>query len=131
MGYYGFDFNTAIDSKNATAYIVVSIVLLLITIIAQWRLFTKAGEKGWKSLIPIYNLVVFLRIIGISPWFILVMCIPFIGFLAYEVYTSIRLAKVFGKGFGTILGLIVFPNVFYLILAFGKAEYLGADYGKE
>ena len=30
------------------------IVMLVLTIIARWKMFTKAGEAGWKSLIPIY-----------------------------------------------------------------------------
>lgn len=30
------------------------IVMLVLTIVARWKMFTKAGEAGWKSLIPIY-----------------------------------------------------------------------------
>lgn len=30
------------------------IVMLALTIVARWKMFTKAGEAGWKSLIPIY-----------------------------------------------------------------------------
>lgn len=36
------------------------IIVLLITIaqiVAMWKIYSKAGEAGWKSLIPIYNIV--------------------------------------------------------------------------
>lgn len=120
-----------------TTYLICAIVMTVLLIIAWWKIFTKAGEKGWKSLIPIYNLVVFFKIIGINPWWILLgltAIIPFVGIIALivlEVWSSIRTAKVFGKGTGTILGLIFFPNIFTLVLAFGSAEYQGADAGKE
>jgi chromate transport protein ChrA len=47
---------------------------------AVWRIFTKAGEKGWKSLIPIYGAVVFLRIVGRPGWWFLLLCIPIVNF---------------------------------------------------
>ena len=114
-----------------TTYMICGIAMTVLLIIAWWKLFTKAGEKGWKSLIPIYNIVVFFKIIGINPWCILISLIPFVGVLILDIWTSVRTAKVFGKGTGTVLGLIFFPNIFTLILAFGSAEYKGADYGKE
>ena len=33
----------------------VTAIGLIINLICRWRIFTKAGEKGWKSLIPVYN----------------------------------------------------------------------------
>jgi len=34
---------------------VISIAIFVLLIIAYWKMFTKAGEKGWKAIIPIYN----------------------------------------------------------------------------
>ena len=34
---------------------VILIVWIVIAIIASWKIFTKAGEDGWKCLIPFYN----------------------------------------------------------------------------
>jgi hypothetical protein len=39
----------------ATALSVLSIIFAVMLIIAHWKMYTKAGEKGWKSLIPIYS----------------------------------------------------------------------------
>ena len=132
------------------------IAIYILLIIAEWKIFTKAGEKGWKSLIPIYNMVVFFRIIGISPWWVLVtFVLAFIPALTgtittsgnntvintnnvignislialifvsifIGIYSSYRLAKSFDKGIGYTIGLILLPEIFYLILGFGSAKY--------
>ena len=36
-------------------YSIVGFVWWLLHVVAAWRIFTKAGEAGWKSIIPIYN----------------------------------------------------------------------------
>lgn len=101
----------------------------ILTIIAQWKIFTKAGEKGWKSLIPIYNMVVLFKISGLSGWCVLgylVGIIPIIGpiiALGITIYLMINLAKAFGKGSGFAVGLIILNTIFIMILAFGSAEY--------
>lgn len=41
----------------------------IITVIATWRIFKKAGEPGWKSLIPIYNYYIMFKIVGMKGWF--------------------------------------------------------------
>lgn len=46
-------------------------VFYIFVVIALWKIFTKAGIKGWKSLIPIYNLYCAFKMIGLSPWWIL------------------------------------------------------------
>ena len=100
----------------------------------MWKLYTKAGEKGWKSIIPIYNLVILFKISGISPLFILVYLtawIPFIGWIAclgVTIYQANSLAKSFGKDAGYTVGLVLLSTIFYLILGFGKSEYIGPKY---
>lgn len=108
-------------------------IIGIIQLIAMWKIFTKAGEKGWKAIIPIYNFVILFKISGLSPWLIfvyLVAIIPFIGWIAPIAMTAIlcyKLAKSFGKDAGWAVGLYFLPFVFYLILAFGKSEYVGPD----
>lgn len=107
----------------------VSITIGVLTIIANWKLFTKAGQAGWKSLIPIYNVIVLFKIAGISPLWILAYfasVIPFVGWiaaLAVSIYLMVSLAKAFGKSSGFAVGLILLNTIFIMILAFGSAEY--------
>ena len=46
-----------------------SIAFVILLIVAMWKIFTKAGEKGWKSLIPIYNIYIYFKIAGMKNWF--------------------------------------------------------------
>ena len=47
------------SSGSGDAALILAVIVILAsivtTIIAQWKLFEKAGEKGWKCLIPIYG----------------------------------------------------------------------------
>ena len=133
---YARDFSdsSAIIAAGALGSIIlvfalVALVIAIIQIIAMWKVFTKAGEKGWKSIIPIYNLVTLFRISGLSPWLILVYllgAIPVVGgiiCLILFIYQANSLAKAFGKGTGFTVGLVLLAPIFYMILAFGDSKY--------
>jgi hypothetical protein len=121
-------------------YMLICIAIAVVTIIGMWKVFTKAGEEGWKSLIPVYNMYTLCKIIGVSPWWILItfvgglVCIiPILGYLAYmaaTIYFGILVAKstanAFGKDTGFAVGLYFLGPIFYCILGFGKAKYEGA-----
>ena len=44
-------------------------VFSILQIIAWWKIFEKAGEKGWKALIPIYDIYIYYKIVGMKGWF--------------------------------------------------------------
>ncbi len=110
------------------------LALYVILIIAQWKMFTKAGEDGWKSLIPIYNMVILYKIAGVCPWLVLVNlagAIPVVGsfiIIGMSIYLNYKLSKAFGKDGAFTVGLILLPFIFYLILAFDKTPYVGPKY---
>ncbi len=112
-------------------YSIIILAIAVVQLIGMWKVFTKAGEAGWKCLIPIYNIVILFKISGISPW--LVLCyllaiIPFVGWivmLGLQIYLSINLSKAFGMGSGFAVGLFFLAPIFTCILGFGKAEYQG------
>lgn len=49
--------------------IVASIAVAILMIVAMWKLFKKAGEPGWKALIPIYDVYILFKISGAKSWF--------------------------------------------------------------
>ena len=100
-------------------------VILIVLIVASWKLFAKAGQPGWASIIPIYNLVILLQIVGRPTWWIaaLLFCPP-VG-LVFSVIMMVDLAKSFGKGGGFAAGLILLGFIFFPILAFGSSQYQG------
>ncbi len=99
-------------------------VLLIVVIIAYWKIFTKAGEEGWKCIIPIYNIIILLKIVGRPWWWLLLMLIPFVNFIILIIVMN-DLSKSFGHGLGFTLGLIFLSFIFYLILGFGGSKYVG------
>lgn len=102
--------------------VLIYLAIVIVLIVAGWKLFVKAGQPGWAVLIPIYNIVVMLKIIGKPVWWIVGFLIPIVNFVV-AILLSVGLAKVFGKGTGFAIGLIFLPFIFVPILAFGDAKY--------
>jgi len=112
-----------------SAYFGVIILIVLVFIIAGWRLFSKAGKPGWAIIIPFYNLYIYTQIIQRPGWWILLyfsIAIPAVGALALvflSIVDQLRLAKVFGRSAGFGVGLILLGWVFFPILAFSGSQY--------
>lgn len=94
----------------------------LISVIALWKIFTKAGEDGWKAIIPFYNVYVLTKLVTGNGLLFLVLLIPIVN-IFFGFYLYHKLAQSFGKGIGFTIGLILLNPVFMLILAFGDAQY--------
>lgn len=110
--------------------VLLALVPTILLIIANWKIFSKAGKLGWACLIPIYGNVVQFQIVGLSPWLLLLYIVPIVNYVAIVVLTAVlafRLAKSFGKDIGWGFGLWLLPFIFYLILGFGKSEYVGPN----
>lgn len=102
--------------------LVVGIAFSVVLVASFWKVFTKAGEAGWKCLVPIYNFVVLLKISGTPIWWIVLFFIPVLN-IGASVFLGINLAKKFGKGPIYGLGLCFLSFIFYPHLAFSKALY--------
>ena len=104
--------------------LIISLLIALLIIVAMWKVFTKAGQPGWASIIPIYNLYIWCKIVGRPWWWILLMLIPFVNFIV-AIILCIDMAKSFGKGAGFGIGLALLGIIFWPILGFGSAQYQG------
>ncbi|HEY9256592.1 DUF5684 domain-containing protein [Chitinophaga sp.] len=99
--------------------IVGGVILTVFFIICGWKIFVKAGEEGWKSIIPIYSGIVMCKIVGKPWWWILLFLIPFVNFVI-AIWLTNLLSKSFGKGVGFTVGLLLLGFIFYPILAFDR-----------
>jgi hypothetical protein len=113
------------DPKIGGAMLVGILGFFLFMIVANWRLFTKAGQPGWAILVPIYNVIVWLQIGGKPFWWLLLYFIPVVN-LIVAVLTVFGIADNFGKGKAFGLGLLLVPFIFVPVLAFGDAQYAGS-----
>ncbi len=98
--------------------------VIILFIASFWKVYAKAGKPGWACLIPIYNFIVILEIVGRPLWWILLCLIPGVNFIIF-IIVDIDLAKSFGKSTGFGIGLFLLGFIFYPILGFGDAEYQG------
>ncbi len=102
-----------------------TLIIWLFSIIVGWKIFTKAHKPGWAILIPIYNVIVYIEIIGKPWWWLFLVLFPPLSFV-FAIWATNLLSKSFDKGVGFTIGLIFLPIIFYPILAFGDAKYVGS-----
>ena len=134
------------------------LVFSLVTLVATWRIFAKAGIPGWYVLIPVYNVYVmykhfwsvgaFKRYLVWSIIYGVITAVLRIVPLGDAVYSTLyiigdvvsllifinlfglnyRLAKSFDRGFMFTLGLAFLPPFFEWILGLGDCDYVGDAY---
>lgn len=117
-------FNKSVDVQVGPVPMLIGLALIVFMIASIWKVFTKAGEPGWACLIPIYNIIVLLKVAGKPVWWFILMIIPFVN-LIIALLVSIGVAKNFGKGGGFGVGLCLLGFIFYPILGFGDARFVG------
>ena len=134
-------------------YLVFAFIWWLLQIIANWNIFTKAGEAGWKGIIPVYSDYISYKIAWQPSYFWLVFVLGIITSVAngmadpngpnttillivsliriilaiISILYCIKLSRAFGHGIGFAIGLIFLQPIFMLILGFGNDPYYGAD----
>jgi hypothetical protein len=113
------------SSAGSFLGLIIPLAILVLVIVAMWKVFTKAGQPGWAVLIPIYNAYVLCKIAGKPGWWVILLFIPLVNFVI-AIILAIGVANNFGKGAGFGIGLAFLPMIFYPILAFGDATYGGA-----
>ena len=112
------------DESGGLLTMIIYLVILIVVIAGFWKIFEKAGKPGWAAIVPIYNLIVILEIIGRPLWWIILCIIPIVNFFII-LLIDIDMAKSFGKSVGFGLGLFFLGFIFVPLLGFGDAEYQG------
>lgn len=131
------------------------IAILVIIVISNWKILTKANEEGWKALIPFYNKWTLCEVVGLSPYWVIELLVVqalylfinqvlegsfvvislswlvSLNSLYFNVVYSLSLAKSFGKDKSFGILTIFFPEITLPMLAFGKSEYVGKNKEKD
>jgi hypothetical protein len=117
------------DGGLGFGYYLFLLLVGVFSIVCLWKVFVKAGKPGWAAIIPIYNIITELEIIGRPWWWLLLLFIPLVN-IVIGIIVIFDLAKVFGKSTGFGFGLLFLSVIFMAILAFGDAKYLGPIAGQ-
>ena len=104
--------------------LIIYIGIMVAVIAGVWKAFVKAGQPGWSVLIPIYNIYVMTQIAKKPGWWVLLMLIPIVGIIVSFIL-MIEIAKNFGRDTGFGIGLALLGIIFWPILGFGDAQYIG------
>ena len=121
----GYDAAYAAAASGVSAvYVILSLAISVLTLVAMWKLFVKAGKAGWKCLITFYNTYCLYDIAWGNGWLFLLMFVPCVN-VVVGIMMLFKLAKAFGQGTGFGFGLLFLNTIFILILGFGSAEYVG------
>lgn len=127
------DFIMGIYSSFGDGIFVIAILFGFIGVVAQWRLYEKAGQPGIASIVPIWNFIVFLRVVGRPASHIFLFLIPVYGQLYMIPKVYFELCNSFGKRSIVDYILVIVFNGFY-ILNLGLSydvEYEGPVYGEQ
>jgi len=109
---------------SSPVFITLWLAVVILCVVSMWKVFTKAGQPGWASIIPIYNNYILLKIVGKPWWWLLLFLVPIVN-IVVAIWMLNMVSKSFGKTEAFTVGLILLPIVFWPILGFGDAKYLG------
>lgn len=131
------------------------IAFVVIMVVSNWKILTKAKEEGWKALIPFYNQWTLCEVVGLSPYWVIELIVvqavylfaeqafdgsfivtslswlSTLNSLYFTVIYSLSLAKSFGKDKSFGILSIFFPVITLPMLGLGKAEYIGKNPEKD
>ena len=116
-------FKFILASKIVRLIIYIYSLLFIFKIVLRWIIYIKAGKHGFAAIIPIYKEIVYFKVCKISPWIIIFVLLPVIGWLILgilKIVSRFELSFNFGKKAGFGVGLWLLPLIFESILAFSK-----------
>ncbi len=107
---------------------ILSLIIGILTLVAEWMIFKKMGRQGWGGHRPhLQHLCALCQELYGNGWKFLLLLIPI-----YNIYFVIKMnidwAKAFNQGVGFGIGLLLLPFIFQLILAFGGDQYRDGSY---
>lgn len=98
-----------------TQWFIVFLIVQVIHFLGTWKLYVKAGRKAWEAAVPVYNVVVLMKIINRpKEWYwVILLFLPIIQVLMFPI-VWVETCRSFGKNSYTDTALAVLSLGFYL-----------------
>lgn len=87
------------------AYSVFALAICILSIVAMWKIFVKAGQAGWKSLIPFYNMYILFKICWNTKHFWFYLALTIVASIISSVYTTVNPDST--SAIAIIIGILV------------------------
>jgi len=103
--------------------VLIYLAVAILLVASSWIIYTKADQPGWAVFIPVYDLIILLRVIQKPWWWIILFIIPPVTIIIYILILH-ALSLKFGQNVWFTLGLLFLPVIFFPVLAFGDYRYM-------
>lgn len=149
MGFTTSMFSSLIGILAVSEIISITIQLMFIffEIYIIIRIFDKAKQPMWLAFIPIISRATLLKIANMNPWWcilsifsivcnfiepsLVTLIVSILELIIFGVVINVKLAKSFDYSLLFAIGMMIFPWIFYAILAFGDSKYIGTKEQRE
>ena len=95
-----------------TEWLILVLVIQVIHGLGTWKLYLKAGRQAWEAFVPIYNGIVFMKILNRPTWWMILLFLPIINLIMFPVIW-VETARSFGRNSMTDTFLAVITLGFY------------------
>ena len=123
-------YESSLTTTQAIVIGAISLGLVLLSVVAMWRLFSKAGQPGWHALVPVLNTYTLIKVSGRPGWWFFLFFVPCVGYVA-AIIVFYDVAKAFGRSSAFGVGTVVLSPIFFAILAFGSSEHVATERRRE
>ena len=124
MNEYGSYESGGILAGIGFGFVIFYLAIIVVAVAGMWKTFEKAGKPGWAAIIPIYNIYIMIEIVGKPTIWLLWCLIPCVNFV-FIIWLYNLISKSYGKTEGFTVGLVLLGFIFWPILGFSSAQYLG------
>ncbi|MCT4581567.1 MAG: S26 family signal peptidase [Flavobacteriales bacterium] len=108
-------------------------LMVVLHFASLWKIFEKAGRPTWEGFVPVYNYIIWLKVVNKPWWWIFFFIIPFVN-IVVTVALHVETIRLFGRyePKDTILA-IVLPWYYIPALAYDKTATIEAptDWSKK
>ena len=102
--------------------LIILIIFVIFFPVLLWKIFENAGFAGWKSIVPVYNYIIWLKIIDKGFWWFIFLLMPFINFFMMMLMI-VETAKCYGKyNLGEQALAVILPFIYLPYYGFAEKE---------
>lgn len=90
----------------------IGLTIAILSVVATWKIYDKAGYSGWKSIVPVYNTYILSKIAtGSSTLFWVLLCL-LIGSAIFIVFDGLLVVSYILSFIANIIQVVILYNLF-------------------